>query len=119
MRGEPCLIEDRGDQIAQPRKIELSRRDVDGDDEIDPRLLTPESILLAGHSGHMLADLHDRTRVLGDGNELRGRKLHAVDRPAYQRLGADDPEGSDVVDRLVVHDDLAALDGSAEPVLEV
>ena len=65
------------------------------------------------------ADLHDQAAALGGGDELLRRDQDAVALPAGQRLDLDHGAQPGRDDRLVVHGDLAAVDGGAQPGLQV
>src|SRR4051794_34856855 len=68
---------------------------------------------------HVRADRLDRAGALGHGDELeRGDPAETRMVPAHERLDAVASAALQVDLRLVVHDDLAALDGVGEVLLE-
>jgi hypothetical protein len=75
----------------------------------------PGRRLPAGLAQHQAVDVDHEAGLLGDRDELGGRHQDAVrPRPSHQRLGRAHPPGTQVHDRLVVDDQLLALDGAAK-----
>lgn len=78
------VLDDRG----EVRKLELDRRDVDGNVDV----IGPLHRCCACLTEHPFADRDDRADVLGDGYEDIGFDRIALRvRPAKQRFIADDP----------------------------
>src|SRR3972149_3436917 len=60
----------------------------------------------------MPADINDHPDLLGQGNELiRPDDRSILPYPAHQRFETDDPFAGDLHDRLIINDDLIALQG--------
>ncbi len=103
--------------------LELARRSVDADMH-DIAIDGPPDLLgevgpLPGDGGgaleHPVADRQDEAGFLGQGDEFRGRDRSLVGMvPTQERLGIDDIAGGEVDDRLVMHVELAVLQGAPQ-----
>lgn len=75
----------------------------------------PDPALAAGLAKHPPAEWQDQARLHGERDELRRWNQAALRvLPAHQRLQADDPAVRQAHDRLIVHRELLALDGTAQ-----
>ena len=115
-RVEPGLGQCGCDLQRQRFRLELDRRDVDGDADMG----RPGGGFGAGGAQHPLPDLLDQAGFLGDRNEIGGRD-HAAHRmpPAQQRLAAGDLVAAQVDQRLVMEFEAAFRQRGAQIALEL
>jgi hypothetical protein len=79
----------------------------------------PRCDLAGGGADDLAADLDHEAGLLGDVEEGARRQQPAARvLPAHQRLDARDPPGAELDLRLVVHDELAPLEGEPQVALE-
>jgi hypothetical protein len=120
VRGQPVGVQ-RGRHLRQqPALLELARRQVDADRQVDLQPVADRAHLTAGLLQHVPADRQDQAGLLGQRDERHGRD-QAVHRmpPADQRLGADDPLAVQRVERLVVHFQLVPVEALAQVGLDL
>ena len=115
-RIKPGIGERGGDVQRQSLRLELHRRNVDG----NANVRRPARSLAAGGVEHPLADFLDQAGLLGDRDELR-RRDHAAARmpPAQERLAANDFLAADIDERLIMDRETAFDHGGAHVVFEL
>ena len=120
-RVQTGLVQDRHDVGDELRIGELARRQIHGDREPLLRVaLLPNASVAARLGEHLTADLDDETVLLRDRDEVVRR--HEPARrvlPADECLERDHPVLGERDDRLVLHDELVFLQGSAQVGLEL
>ena len=120
-RRQAGFVQGGGDDLRQVGQAELARREVDRHAQVGVDGFHPLLGLAAGLQQHPFADRHDQAGFLGDGDEL-GRRDQAEFGmvPAQQRLEAADGAAAAEVDlRLVVQDELVALQRAAQGVFQL
>src|SRR6185369_15705008 len=113
-RRNAVLAEHRAETKDEARLAKLLEREIERDAAGRRHGLLQIAIVLAHAVQHPLAHFEDEVGFFGERNELRRRNV-AVPRqaPAQQRLGADDASVAQVDLRLVMHEELVALERAA------
>jgi len=121
-RVEARVVDRLFDITHQSMILQLPRGNVDADKHILGAGIAqlPLTHLLTGFFEHPLANRDDQARVLGQRNEVAGWDQALVRVfPAHERLQACNAAVVQGKDRLVVHAQLAALDGAMQLAFQV
>ena len=115
LRLHPAFLQRLGDVLEQVFIGELARRQVDRHAQGRQALPLPGDVLHTGGVQHPFPDRHDEPGFLGERDELDGRHNTEIGMlPAHQRLDARDPLRIEVELRLIMQEELAALQAAAQ-----